>query len=68
MSAAAKALKPPLEMAELDSKLRAAVRTVMASEDVQSQNVAKVEELLDIKATLILAPFLEKMRRIKESV
>jgi hypothetical protein len=65
MNAAAK--KPVMEMTELDSKLRDAVKDVMASEDVEAQNVAKVQELLDLKAALIRAPFLEKIRRIKES-
>ena len=59
--------KVVMEMTEIDSKLREAVRDVMASEEIQSQNVAKVQDLLDIKAALTRAPFLERLRRIKES-
>lgn len=66
MNAAVKA-KPALEMTELDSKLRSAVHDVMSSEEVDPQEVAKVQELLDLKAALIREPFLEKVRRIKES-
>jgi hypothetical protein len=55
------------DTANLDSQLRSAVREVMGAEMAKQGDLAKVQELLDRKASSARAPFSEKVRRIKES-
>lgn len=64
MSPQAKAV---LELPDLDSQIRDAVRDLMALGDAQESDFSKVKELLDLKAAALREPFLEKVRRIKES-
>lgn len=49
----------------IDVELRTAVRKVMDSSSVTAEDVARVQEILDRKASQIRAPFIEKVRRFK---
>lgn len=51
---------------ETNDELKEAVHAAMESEPSDVQRTARVQELLDIKVTLKMVPFLEKIRRIKE--
>ena len=56
----------PIEQT-LDEQLQSAVRDVMSGDRATGGDVARVQEILDLKAAHMRAPFVEKVRRVKES-
>ncbi|MBW8709056.1 MAG: hypothetical protein JF627_07340 [Alphaproteobacteria bacterium] len=59
------AKNPPTEAPSLEAELKTAVRKVMNNHLVVEADIAKVQEILDRKATPMRAPFLERVRRAK---
>jgi hypothetical protein len=51
----------------LDEQIRDAVRQLMGDDGEKSDSLAKIQQLAEMKAASVRAPFAEKIKRIKES-
>jgi hypothetical protein len=60
---------PPSDVKDekLDDQLRDAVGNVMSATSAAPKDFARVHEILERKAAQMRAPFVEKLRRIKET-